>query len=135
MNKPYSFKREYVAQIFKDAVREGLKPLESKRLADLEHRDRPNYCPYHQLLGHSIQDCYIFKDWVERNYRERKLNLDPQVIQDPPAPHRVETSHHITHSDPEMGSITSCEEDLASYSEPELEGPEWIYPITRRNKK
>jgi hypothetical protein len=28
--------------------------------------DNPNFCPYHRILGHPIEDCWVFKDRVER---------------------------------------------------------------------
>lgn len=39
---------------------------DSKRPADMKHSDNPNFCPYHRILGHPIEDCWVFKDWVER---------------------------------------------------------------------
>jgi hypothetical protein len=61
-NKPYSFRRDRVAQIFRGALKNGLALPTSKRPEDANKSDEPNFCPYHRVLGHSIEDCWVFKD-------------------------------------------------------------------------
>ncbi|KAJ0962975.1 hypothetical protein J5N97_028097 [Dioscorea zingiberensis] len=80
MNKKYSFRRDKVMKIFKDAVKEGLQLPECKRPEEQNKKDHPNYCPYHRVLGHTIEDCYVFKDWVERQYQEGKITLSKNVL-------------------------------------------------------
>ncbi|KAH7673935.1 hypothetical protein IHE45_08G039000 [Dioscorea alata] len=87
MNKKYSFRRDKVHKIFKDAVREGLQLPECKRLEEQNKKDHPSYCPYHRVLGHTIEDCYVFKDWVERQYQEGKITLSKNVLSKQPAEH------------------------------------------------
>jgi hypothetical protein len=60
--KPYSFRRDKVAKIFRRAVKNGLALLASKCPKDADKSDEPNFCPYHRVLGHSIEDCWVFKD-------------------------------------------------------------------------
>ncbi|KAH7690271.1 NAD(P)-binding domain-containing protein [Dioscorea alata] len=87
MNKNYSFRRDKVHKIFKDAMREGLQLPECKRPEEQSKKDHPNYCPYHRVLGHTIEDCYVFKDWVERQYQEGKITLSKNVLSEQQAEH------------------------------------------------
>ncbi|KAH7689408.1 Retrotransposon gag domain-containing protein [Dioscorea alata] len=100
MNKKYSFRRDKVHKIFKDAVREGLQLPECKRPEEQSKKDHPNYCPYHRVLGHTIEDCYVFKDWVERQYQEGKITLSKNVLSEQPAEH----THYVTTLDSEGSS-------------------------------
>lgn len=97
-NKPYSFRRDKVEKIFRDAMNNGLRLPESKRPGDMEKSDDPNFCPYHRLLGHPIEDCWVFKDWVERKYKAGEITLSKNVLQDA-APH--EQANMVAHSNPE----------------------------------
>ncbi|KAJ0962210.1 hypothetical protein J5N97_030038 [Dioscorea zingiberensis] len=87
MNRKYSFRRDKVLKIFKDAVKEGLQLPECKRPEEQNKKDHPNYCPYHRVLGHTIEDCYVFKDWVERQYQEGKITLSKNVLSEPSTEH------------------------------------------------
>ncbi|KAK4383795.1 hypothetical protein Sango_2742400 [Sesamum angolense] len=35
-----------------------------------ERKDDPKYCKYHRLVGHAIQDCFVFKDKVMQLARQ-----------------------------------------------------------------
>ena len=67
-------------------MRDGLKLPECKCLGDMTRSDDPNFCPYHRILGHTIEDCYVFKDWIEKKYRDGEIELPQSSLQDP-APH------------------------------------------------
>ncbi|PKU65499.1 hypothetical protein MA16_Dca012221 [Dendrobium catenatum] len=62
MNKEYSFNWDSVAKLFLQSVKAGLELPECKRPKESKHADDPNYCPYHRVLSHLIEDCYIFND-------------------------------------------------------------------------
>ena len=66
MSKKHSFRRDKMMKIFKDALKVGLQLLESKRPEETDKKDHHNFCPYHGILGYSIENCYAFKDWIER---------------------------------------------------------------------
>lgn len=53
--------KDKVKKILKDAMKNGLKLADSKRPDEMKHSDDPNFCPYHRLLGHTIEDCWVFK--------------------------------------------------------------------------
>ncbi|KAL0925887.1 hypothetical protein M5K25_004261 [Dendrobium thyrsiflorum] len=94
MNKEYSFKMKSVAKLFRQVVKAGLELPECKRPEESKQTDDPNYCPYHRVLGHPIEDCYIFKDWLERKYRKGELTLSDNVLTHP----RKESTRVVTSS-------------------------------------
>jgi hypothetical protein len=65
-SKLYSFKKDKVLQIFKGAVKNDMSLPASKRSEDVDKSDEPNFYLYHRILGHTIEDCWVFKDWVEK---------------------------------------------------------------------
>ena len=62
MSKRYSFRRDKVMKIFKYALKVGLQLPESKEPEEANKKDHSNFCPYHRILGHSIENCYVFKN-------------------------------------------------------------------------
>ncbi|KAL0910790.1 hypothetical protein M5K25_018878 [Dendrobium thyrsiflorum] len=94
MNKEYSFKRESVAKLFRQAVKAGLELLECKRPEESKYTGDPNYCPYHRVVSHPIEDCYVFKDWLERKYQKGELTLSDNVLSHP----RKESTRVVTSS-------------------------------------
>jgi hypothetical protein len=59
-----------VAKIFKEAIENGLILPANKRPTEMEKYSDSNYCHYHRVLGHPIEDCWVFKDWIEKGYTE-----------------------------------------------------------------
>ncbi|KAL0449414.1 UNVERIFIED_CONTAM: hypothetical protein Slati_1497800 [Sesamum latifolium] len=47
-----------------------------KRPEEAGKTDDPKYCKYHRLVGHSIHDCFIFKDKVMKLARQGKISLE-----------------------------------------------------------
>jgi hypothetical protein len=76
-SKPYSFRRDKVAKIFKEAIENGLILPTSKRPTEMEKYSDSNYCPYHRVLGHLIEDCWVFKDWIEK--RDTTPSFPPKM--------------------------------------------------------
>ena len=65
--------------MFETALKNGLILPECKRPDDAEKQDDPKFCKYHRVLEHSIKDCYVFKDWLERSLRKGEINLSDKV--------------------------------------------------------
>jgi hypothetical protein len=103
----YSFRKDKVRRLFKNALKDGLELQPSKRPDDIKKSDDPNYCPYHRMLGHAIEDCFVFKDWLERRIRKGEITLSENVRQDT-APH--ECLNMISHSSEGSLCIVSQEE-------------------------
>lgn len=66
INQVYSFECDKVKKIFDDAMKNELQLPESKHPSEASKTDDPNYCLYHQIVSHTIEDCYVFKDWVDK---------------------------------------------------------------------
>ncbi|KAL0462191.1 UNVERIFIED_CONTAM: hypothetical protein Slati_0106700 [Sesamum latifolium] len=47
-----------------------------KRPEEAERKDNPKYSKYHRLVGHAIQDCFVFKDKVMQLARQGKISLE-----------------------------------------------------------
>jgi hypothetical protein len=100
--KPYSFRKDKVAQIFRGALKNGLTLPVSKRPEDADKSDEPNFCPYHRVLGHSIEDCWVFKDWVEKAYKNGEITLPKWFLQNPSAHEQANTISHEEEESPDQ---------------------------------
>lgn len=72
-NKTYSFGRDKVAKAFNMMVQSGLSLPACKRPMEAGMTNDHNYCPYHRILGHTIEDCWVFKDLLERKSNDMTL--------------------------------------------------------------
>ncbi|KAL0907670.1 hypothetical protein M5K25_022093 [Dendrobium thyrsiflorum] len=124
MNKEYSFKRESVAKLFRQALKAGLELPECKRPEESKHTGDPNYCPYHRVISHPIEDCYIFKDWLERKYQKGELTLSDNVLAHP----RKESTRVVTSS-----SIPPTREERTEKKQ--TQGEQWETAISKKTTK
>jgi hypothetical protein len=85
-NMPYSFLKRKTARIFEQAMKNGLTLPICKRPADIDRASEGEFCPYRRVLGHTIEDCWVFKDLVERGCKDGIIQL-PKSFQQDPAPH------------------------------------------------
>ncbi|KAL0293164.1 UNVERIFIED_CONTAM: hypothetical protein Sradi_6953900 [Sesamum radiatum] len=75
--RQYPFLDSDVSGIFDDLLEANLIDLpEMKRPEEAERKDDPKYCKYHRLVGHAIQDCFVFKDKVMQLARQGKISLE-----------------------------------------------------------
>ncbi|KAL0352209.1 UNVERIFIED_CONTAM: hypothetical protein Scaly_1609600 [Sesamum calycinum] len=75
--REYLFLDSDVLGIFDDLLEANLIDLpEMKRPEEAERKDDPKYCKYHRLAGHTIQDCFVFKDNVMQLARQDKISLE-----------------------------------------------------------
>jgi hypothetical protein len=65
-SKPYSFRKDKTTQIFEQAMKNGLPLPACKRPEDIRRAEEGDFCPYHRILGHTIEECWVFKDLIER---------------------------------------------------------------------
>ena len=65
-NKSYSFGKDRVAKAFTMMMQQGLELPIPKRPAETPLIGEPDYCPYHRILGHAKEDCWVFKDQIGR---------------------------------------------------------------------
>ena len=67
MSKPYSFAKQHSKMLFDECLRQQLITLSTPRKPeDADKMGEPNFCPYHRLLGHCLEDCFVFKNAVEQ---------------------------------------------------------------------
>jgi hypothetical protein len=92
--------RDKVAQIFRGALKNSLALPASKRLGDADKSDEPNFCPYHRILGHAIKNCWVFKDWVEKAYKNGEITLPKRFLQSPAAHEQANTISHEEEKSP-----------------------------------
>jgi hypothetical protein len=85
-SRPYSFLKSKTAHIFEQAIESGLTLPTCKRPTDINRANEGEFCPYHRVLGHTIEDCWVFKDLLERGYKDGAIQL-PKSFQQDPAPH------------------------------------------------
>jgi hypothetical protein len=69
-NMPYSFLKSKTAQIFEQALKSGLTLPICKRPAYIDKTSEDEFCLYHCVLGHTIEECWVFKDLIERGCKD-----------------------------------------------------------------
>ncbi|KAF3326979.1 hypothetical protein FCM35_KLT08609 [Carex littledalei] len=74
-NKTYSFGRDKVAKAFHLMMQKGLNLPVCKHPEQASRVNEPDFCPYHCILGHTIDDCWVFKDLLENKRQEGTLPL------------------------------------------------------------
>ncbi|KAL0340176.1 UNVERIFIED_CONTAM: hypothetical protein Sradi_4534400 [Sesamum radiatum] len=75
--REYPFLDSDVSGIFDDLLEAKLIDLlEMKQPEEAKQKDDPRYCKYHHLIGHAIQDCFVFKDKVMQLARQGKISLE-----------------------------------------------------------
>ncbi|KAL0455678.1 UNVERIFIED_CONTAM: hypothetical protein Slati_0907000 [Sesamum latifolium] len=75
--RQYPFLGSNVSGIFDYLLKANLIDLpKMKRPEEAERKDNPKYYKYHRLIGHAIQDCFVFKDKVMQLARQGKISLE-----------------------------------------------------------
>ncbi len=81
LKKQYIFRRELVKDIFNQLMEHrALNLPEPRRPDQVTMTDNPLYYPYHRYVGHAIEDCIAFKEWLQRAVNEKRINLDADAI-------------------------------------------------------
>ncbi|KAL0434025.1 UNVERIFIED_CONTAM: hypothetical protein Slati_2736800 [Sesamum latifolium] len=76
-DRQYPFLDSDVPGVFDDLLEANLIDLpEMKRPEEVERKDDPKYCKYHRLVGHAIQDCFVFTDKVMQLAHQGKISLE-----------------------------------------------------------
>jgi hypothetical protein len=81
LKKQYIFKRELVKGMFEQLMEhKALNLPEQQRPDQVNMTNNPLYCPYHRYVGHIIEDCVAFKEWLQRAINEKRINLDADAV-------------------------------------------------------
>ncbi|KAK4411799.1 hypothetical protein Sango_0252900 [Sesamum angolense] len=74
--REYPFLNSNVPRIFDDLLEANLIDLlEMKQPKEVKRNDDPKYCKYHRLVGHVIQDCFLFMDKVMQVARQESERI------------------------------------------------------------
>jgi hypothetical protein len=57
-----------------------IKLPDPKRPDQVGMTNNPLYCLYHHYVGHVIEDCVAFKEWLQSTIDEKRLALQPDTI-------------------------------------------------------
>ncbi|KAL0285086.1 UNVERIFIED_CONTAM: hypothetical protein Sangu_2794100 [Sesamum angustifolium] len=77
----YPFLDSDVSGIFDYLLEPNLIDLpEMKRPEEADWKDNPKYCKYHHLVGHTIQDYFVFKDKVMQLARQGMISLEEDFM-------------------------------------------------------
>lgn len=68
-------------KLFHLLMKSGMKLPEPKRPNEVDKTSDPLDCPYHQCLGHTIENCLSFKDWLERQYKLGKVEIPEKDLE------------------------------------------------------
>lgn len=79
---PDSFRRDKVKNLFDRAMEVGKFRLPEPN--EVGKTSEPNYCPDHRMWGHTIEDCWIFKDIMQGMIQRGEIELSASVRVDPP---------------------------------------------------
>ncbi|KAG8362650.1 hypothetical protein BUALT_BualtUnG0054700 [Buddleja alternifolia] len=125
MEKKFSFPDEILKDLFEELKDQGLIDLpEAKRPGEVGKTDNPRYCPYHRLVGHSIEECFILKERIESLIKNGDIEL----------PHIEKTSANPISLILDLdGSIDSTEDYLQDESQ--SSNDEWILFESKGAKK
>ena len=79
--KEYPFRDDKVPKLFKHALDSGhLKLPAPKKPDEVNKTDDTNYCLYHRFLGHKIEDCWVFKDWLMAEFKAGRITFSQKVL-------------------------------------------------------
>ncbi|GAA0163119.1 hypothetical protein LIER_39527 [Lithospermum erythrorhizon] len=87
--KEYPFFESDIHGMFEELLKAKLIELpEPKRLEESNRSTEPDYCKYHQVLRHSIEKCFVFKEKVMGLARQGAILLEEDKV----------STNHVTHT-------------------------------------
>jgi hypothetical protein len=76
-NREYSFPVEEIGDLFTGLVQLKLIDLpDSKRPEEANMSNDPNFCHYHRILGHTLKDCFVVKNIIQKMIDEGTVDAD-----------------------------------------------------------
>jgi hypothetical protein len=79
-SQKYSFPDEEVEDLFM-----GLRELsfielpKPKRSEEVSRFNEPNFCHYHRIVGHTLKDCFVVKNLIQKLIDEGTVDADSLV--------------------------------------------------------
>ncbi|KAL0921851.1 hypothetical protein M5K25_008965 [Dendrobium thyrsiflorum] len=131
LSKEYPFKRESVKKIFKFLIKKNILSFPTNNRVEEEGKvEHPLYCPFHRHIGHVIEDCYVFKDRVERLLASGQIHLQDSDLVQPKgkAAQVVQTVSDVSQR------VSQCDSQSSSSRSPCGSEGEWQLALSRRTK-
>jgi hypothetical protein len=76
-NREYSFPEEEIGDLFAGLLQLNLIDLpNSKRPEEANRTNDPNFCHYHRILGHTLKDCFVVKNIIQKMIDEGTIDTD-----------------------------------------------------------
>lgn len=76
-NREYSFPAEEVHDLFTGLRELNLIALpKSKRPEEATKFNEPNFCHYHRILGHTLKDCFVVKNVIQKLIDDGVIDAD-----------------------------------------------------------
>ncbi|KAL0908377.1 hypothetical protein M5K25_022868 [Dendrobium thyrsiflorum] len=131
LSKEYPFKRESVKKIFKFLIKKNILSFPTNNRVEEEGKvEHPLYCPFHRHIGHVIEDCYVFKDRVERLLASGQIHLQDSDLVQPKgkAAQVVQTVSDVSQR------VSQCDSQSSSSKSPCGSEGEWQLALSRKTK-
>ncbi|KAK1684838.1 hypothetical protein QYE76_045686 [Lolium multiflorum] len=76
-NREYSFPVDEIGDLFVGLLQLKLIELpNSKRPEEANRTNDPNFCHYHRILGHTLKDCFVVKNIIQKMIDEGTIDTD-----------------------------------------------------------
>ncbi|XP_058732818.1 uncharacterized protein LOC131604393 [Vicia villosa] len=115
--KTYTFDISKCEEIFDVLVKDGqiLVPPNAK-LPPLEQRHKRGFCKYHNYLGHSTSQCFLFRDLVQKSLQEGRLKFAARRMKIDADPLKQEEALFADIVDINMVELTEIPDDMLEES-------------------
>lgn len=101
--KAYTFHLDDLESLFRQTIEyQDIILPKSKRPTEADKVNDPKYCKYHCILGHTLQDCFMFKDKLQELINKNTVELDVEI--------RVATTNAIF-TDKDMVGLVSIQDN------------------------
>lgn len=78
--KAYIFHPDNLECLFRQTVEsQDIILLESKRLTEADKINDLKYCKYHRILGHTLNDCFVFKEKLQELIDKNTVEIDTKM--------------------------------------------------------
>ena len=81
------------------------------KLPPLEQRQNRGFCKFHNYLGHTTSQCYLFRDLVQKSLEEGKLKFAARKMKIDTGPLRQEEALFLDPVEINMVEITEFPDD------------------------
>lgn len=78
--KAYTFQPDDLESLFKQIIEsQDITLPKLKRPIEADKVNDSKYCKYHRIVGHTLQDCFVFKDKLQELIDKNIVELDANI--------------------------------------------------------